>query len=114
MNETTINGNSTRIGAIKRLGGRPNGRPDGLWDFTAWAPRRKSVRLHLLGDDGGPASTELWVPMDQDNCGYFHAEVPDADGRRYMYQLDGDVERPDPASRFQPEGVHGPSQAVDL
>jgi maltooligosyltrehalose trehalohydrolase len=34
-------------------------------------------------------------------------------GTRYLYVLDGEYARPDPASRFQPEGVHGPSEAVD-
>lgn len=33
-------------------------------------------------------------------------------GSRYLYRLDGGKERPDPASRFQPEGVHGPSQVL--
>jgi maltooligosyltrehalose trehalohydrolase len=43
---------------------------------------------------------ELWLP-----------DVPA--GVRYQYRLDGDRYRPDPASRFQPEGVHGPSVIVD-
>ena len=34
-------------------------------------------------------------------------------GALYRYRLSGEVERPDPASAFQPEGVHGPSQVVD-
>src|SRR5208283_1818802 len=34
-------------------------------------------------------------------------------GTRYFYRLDGNKERPDPASKFQPEGVHGPSQVID-
>ena len=34
-------------------------------------------------------------------------------GTRYFYRLDGNTERPDPASKFQPEGVHGPSQVID-
>jgi maltooligosyltrehalose trehalohydrolase len=34
-------------------------------------------------------------------------------GARYVYVLDGQTERPDPASRYQPEGVHGPSEVVD-
>ena len=34
-------------------------------------------------------------------------------GDRYWYRLDGDRTLPDPASRFQPEGVHGPSQVID-
>jgi maltooligosyltrehalose trehalohydrolase len=36
-----------------------------------------------------------------------------APGTRYAYLLDGEGPYPDPASRFQPEGVHGPSQVVD-
>src|SRR5215213_4573734 len=31
----------------------------------------------------------------------------------YRYRLDGDRTLPDPASRFQPEGVHGPSEVID-
>jgi maltooligosyltrehalose trehalohydrolase len=34
-------------------------------------------------------------------------------GALYLYRLDGNKERPDPASRFQPQGVHGPSQVID-
>ena len=34
-------------------------------------------------------------------------------GTRYQYRLDGERYRPDPASRYQPEGVHGPSVVVD-
>jgi len=34
-------------------------------------------------------------------------------GARYLFRLNGDLERPDPASRFQPLGIHGPSEVVD-
>jgi maltooligosyltrehalose trehalohydrolase len=44
------------------------------------------------------------------HCGVAE-EVPP--GALYLYRLDGEKERPDPASRFQPRGVHGPSQVVD-
>ena len=45
---------------------------------------------------------------------YFHGFVPAAAGTRYRFRLDGeDKLYPDPASRFQPEGPHGPSQIVD-
>src|SRR5204862_3900830 len=45
--------------------------------------------------------------------GYFSAHVPFAEaGRRYRFRLDSGA-FPDPASRFQPEGPHGPSQLVD-
>ena len=51
--------------------------------------------------------------MDLRNNGYFEKVVDGAaPGAPYYYRLEG-RERPDPASRFQPEGVHGPSQVVD-
>ncbi len=47
--------------------------------------------------------------------GYCVAEIENvSDGARYFYRFEDGRERPDPASRFQPEGVHGPSQVVDL
>ncbi len=47
--------------------------------------------------------------------GYFGVEIPDvAPGERYFFRFEDGRERPDPASRFQPAGVHGPSQAIDL
>jgi maltooligosyltrehalose trehalohydrolase len=46
--------------------------------------------------------------------GYFHTVVEGvAAGTLYRYRLDGEKERPDPASRYQPNGVHEPSQIVD-
>jgi maltooligosyltrehalose trehalohydrolase len=54
------------------------------------------------------------VPMTGDAKGRFEVTVPDiAAGTRYLYRLDGGDGRPDPYSRFQPEGVHGPSEVVD-
>ncbi len=53
--------------------------------------------------------------MIKNRCGYHQAIVSDIEpSSRYVYQLDGLQEYPDPASRFQPEGVHGPSEIVDL
>ena len=46
--------------------------------------------------------------------GYFELEVDDVGaGARYLYRLDDAVERPDPASQLQPDGVHGPSEVAD-
>ena len=54
------------------------------------------------------------MPMERDARGYHHVTVDGvAPGTRYMYQLDGEKERPDPVSRSQPEGVHGPSAVTD-
>jgi maltooligosyltrehalose trehalohydrolase len=81
---------------------------DGSWHFSVWAPTRESVWLHVLGDN------EQVVRMEKAECGYHRAALKNvAAGDRYLYRLDQAHERPDPASRFQPDGVHGPSQLVD-
>jgi maltooligosyltrehalose trehalohydrolase len=52
--------------------------------------------------------------MEPEEGGYFSAVVEGVEpGAWYFYRLDNERERPDPASRFQPRGVHGPSQIVD-
>jgi maltooligosyltrehalose trehalohydrolase len=52
--------------------------------------------------------------MERQDGGYHRAVTHDvAPGERYLYRLEDGRELPDPASRFQPEGVHGPSQLVD-
>jgi len=72
--------------------------------FRVWAPYAKSVAVRLSDQD------MVTVPMQPDGRGYFDATVRDVGSRaRYRYVLDGVKERPDPASRFQPEGVYGPS-----
>ncbi len=52
--------------------------------------------------------------MEPEARGYWRIRLKDVPaGSRYYYVLDDGRERPDPASHFQPEGVHGPSQVVD-
>ena len=53
------------------------------------------------------------LPMEALPLGYFRLDVDAEAGERYRYRLDGGDELPDPASRSQPEGVHGPSAIVD-
>ena len=54
------------------------------------------------------------VQMNPNERGYFELMVSGVEpGARYRYVLDGQKERPDPASRFQPEGVHGSSEVID-
>lgn len=73
--------------------------------FRVWADARESVTV-LAGD------TEK--VMDREGGGYFSASLPGVGaGDTYQYQLDGEGPFPDPASRFQPHGPHGPSQIVD-
>lgn len=79
--------------------------------FRVWAPRRKKVEVVFAGKTGeGPATIELATEAD----GYFSGLAAGAgEGALYGYRLDGGDAFPDPASRFQPEGPHGPSQVVD-
>jgi maltooligosyltrehalose trehalohydrolase len=74
--------------------------------FRVWAPRCQSVELVI---EGRPTQA-LWRADD----GMYTLTVPRLTaGTRYQYRLDGDRYRPDPVSRWQPEGVHGPSAVVD-
>ena len=58
---------------------------------------------------------ELVIPLEKDGDGYHQTIVDGIEpGSQYFYRLDDQKERPDPASRFQPQGVHGPSQVLDL
>ena len=76
--------------------------------FTVWAPEIGSVALHVEGESEARQ-------MAPDTSGYHHLTAPDlGPGTRYRYALDGGVPLPDPASRAQPGGVHGPSEVIDL
>lgn len=78
--------------------------------FRAWAPNVSKIQVKVLPDAGGTRVYE----MERDGKGYHSvAAEPVFPGDRYWYILDGKQERPDPLSRFQPEGVHGPSQVVN-
>jgi len=74
--------------------------------FRVWAPRCRALDVVLAGRP--PA------PLARGADGLFEGTLGDvAPGARYRYRLDGARHRPDPASRWQPEGVHGPSAVVD-
>jgi maltooligosyltrehalose trehalohydrolase len=78
--------------------------------FRIWAPQTHAVDLILKANHGGPRTVALRAEPE----GWFTAFVDGLGaGARYKYRLDGKAEFPDPASRFQPEGVHGPSAIVD-
>ena len=80
----------------------------GLGGFLVWAPLINQVEVHILSPE------ERIVPLEKVSRGYHYGVVPGVKpGTRYFYRLDGNNERPDPASKFQPEGVHGPSQVID-
>lgn len=81
---------------------------NGRCQFIVWAPVIQKVEVHIV------SPKELIVPLVRDVQGYHQAIVEGVEpGCLYFYRLDSKKERPDPASRFQPRGVHGPSQVVD-
>lgn len=83
--------------------------PDHRCHFRVWAPRCERVDLMLLDPARGA------IPLQPRPRGYFELQLDGVTaGTRYKFRLNGEKERPDPASRFQPEGVHGPSQVIDL
>lgn len=80
---------------------------EGLCRFCVWAPEARSVQVHIL------SPREQVLPLGKDDSGYWCAAAREAPpGSLYRYRLNKEVERPDPASRFQPQGVHGPSQVI--
>ncbi|MEW5774187.1 MAG: malto-oligosyltrehalose trehalohydrolase [Thermodesulfobacteriota bacterium] len=92
-------------GSRVRVGPEKTG--DG-WTFAVWAPLARSVDLDL------PGPTQRTLAMRPGPGGCWTVAVPGlAEGCRYWFLLDGRLRRADPASHFQPEGVHGPSALVD-
>lgn len=81
---------------------------EGRCSFCVWAPSAEAVIVHVV------SPKQQLVPLKKGSRGYHQAVLSDVSpGALYYYQLDDKKERPDPASRFQPDGVHGPSQVVD-
>jgi maltooligosyltrehalose trehalohydrolase len=81
--------------------------PDGSCIFNVWAPSAKEVQLHVV------SPRDELIPMIPHARGYYFVRVPNlAAGARYFFRIDGGTDVPDPVSRFQPEGVHGPSEVL--
>jgi len=78
----------------------------GAVTFRVWAPRCRSVDVVVDG--------RAIEPLAPREGGLFETSLEGvAEGARYKYRLDATRYRPDPVSRFQPEGIHGPSVAID-
>jgi maltooligosyltrehalose trehalohydrolase len=74
--------------------------------FRVWSPQREQIELHIV------TPKDRRLPMRKTASGYHEATIDTAAGTRYFFVIDGQ-DRPDPASRYQPEGVHGPSEVID-
>jgi maltooligosyltrehalose trehalohydrolase len=98
----------TRIGAGRDDG--EDGEREGVL-FQLWAPGATRVELEVEGEgEGGMVKVE--VPRGAE--GWHRRRLPAAKvGSHYRFRIDGEVVVPDPASRFQPRGVHGVSQVMD-
>jgi len=82
--------------------------------FRVWAPRRKHVDVVVVGQHAAQHAAEQSQPLQREASGHFSGFVAGAKaGDLYRFRLDGGGLFPDPTSRFQPEGPHGPSQVVD-
>lgn len=82
---------------------------DGRTRFRVWAPDFDHASVRLIGPG------ERVIPMTRDARGHHETVVDGAPpGTLYTLRLGDLPDRPDPASRFQPQGSHGPSQVVDL
>jgi maltooligosyltrehalose trehalohydrolase len=77
--------------------------------FRVWAPAAERVDVVLYG----PSEARIH-PLGPEGDGYFAGLVADArPGSLYQYRIDGKSSYPDPASRSQPEGLHGSSEVID-
>lgn len=77
-------------------------------EFTVWAPSKNKIKVKVISPE------ELTINLEKDKEGYWHGEdrdiLPDS---TYFYCLDDKLERPDPASFYQAQGVHKPSCIIN-
>lgn len=82
---------------------------DGRVRFRLWAPAATQVDLCLEEEAG-----ETLLPLAAEPSGWLGLTTDKAGSESlYRYRIHGELRIPDPASRFQPEDVHGPSQVID-
>ncbi|MFP4075721.1 MAG: alpha-amylase family glycosyl hydrolase, partial [Halochromatium sp.] len=87
---------------------------DGSVHFRLWAPAARHVELLWSAGTGPPARSLKSLKMRPCEDGWHRLTLTEARaGDRYRYRIDGGLAVPDPAARFQPDDVHGPSQLID-
>src|SRR2546423_12752673 len=88
--------------------------PEGGVHFRLWAPRCQKVEVVIEGGPDHKRSGQA-VELRAEEHGYFSGLLSTASaGTLYRFRLDGrEALYPDPVSRFQPDGPHGPSQVID-
>ena len=97
---------------MKRRHSMPFGaecREDGSVRFRLWAPAAHQVAVCISG-----TNRPMRIPLDQLDDGWFELTTGEAKpGSQYSFRITNEQEVPDPASRFQPQDVHGPSEVID-
>jgi maltooligosyltrehalose trehalohydrolase len=84
-------------------------RENGSTRFRLWAPAARQVEISIE-----KAKASKPIPLDRSDQGWFELTTDAAKpGSLYRYRIDGEQDVPDPASRFQPRDVHGPSEVID-
>ena len=87
--------------------------PDGGVHFRVWAPKSKAVAVRFGSAEKVELKASKDIPLKAEANGYFSGHIADAaPNMLYRFGLDSGA-FPDPVSRFQPQGPHGPSQIVD-
>lgn len=76
--------------------------------FRLWAPSARQVELGV-----GRGGREEFLPLARQADGWYEGEADVGPGTRYRFRIDSGLVVPDPASRFQPDDVHGPSELID-
>jgi maltooligosyltrehalose trehalohydrolase len=77
--------------------------------FSVWSPDANDIEVEIYP----PPEGVVRYAMQRDQDGLWSADVECSAGTLYRYRLNNDWGYPDPFSRSQPEGVHGPSQVID-
>lgn len=88
-----------KVGALYSSAGR--------CEFVLWGPLLEEAAVKIV------SPSKRLMPMQKDEAGYWRVTAEETPpGTLYFFHLP-EAERPDPASRRQPQGVHGPSEVVD-
>ena len=77
-------------------------------EIVVWAPEAETVELLLTG-------SQMRSPLQREDYGYW-STISDTlkEGSGYKFMINGEKELPDPASLYQPNGVHGSSSAIRI
>lgn len=84
--------------------------------FSVWAPQSERVDVIIYQSEDSCEQHSTVHSMSKSEDGIFRTLVGECanEGALYKYRIDGKGPFPDPVSRFQPKGVHGPSKVVNF